>query len=69
MTEELKPCPFEKAKWRGESSNNPQKGWIVNSHGNRITSLGNRTRLGKIISEHNNEIDILKSRNTRHGDK
>lgn len=62
MSEELLPCPFEAAKWKGEPCPNPSKGWITDSHGNRITRLGNRNAFGKLISQHNNEIELLKQK-------
>lgn len=50
---------LEMAKWVGEPCPNHSKGWINDSRGNRLTRLGNRNALGKIIQAHNNEIDVL----------
>lgn len=62
MSTDQENCPFEAAKWKGEPCPNPAKGWINDSRGNRLTRLGNRSALGKIIQAHNNEIDVLKSK-------
>lgn len=55
----------EKYKWKGDPSHNPDKGWIVNGYGKRITRLGGRFLYGKLIQEHNNEIDLLFTYATR----
>lgn len=47
------------AKWKGEPCPNHSKGWINDSRGNRLTRLGNRNALGKIIEAHNREIELL----------
>lgn len=59
---ELKPCPFDAAMWKGEPSGNPEKGWIKNSRGVRLTRLGSRHFFGKLISDHNKEIEFLKNK-------
>lgn len=60
---------IERAKWKGECCPNPDKGWIINSHGNRLTRLGNRNAFGKIITAHNNELDVLAANLTREDTK
>ncbi len=52
---------FEQAKWRGEPSGNPEKGWIIDGRGNRITKLGMRKTLEKFIQLHNKEIEYLQA--------
>lgn len=49
---------MEAAKWRGEPSGNPDKGWIVDSRGNKLTRLGSRFLYGQLITAHNNEIEV-----------
>jgi len=50
---------LDDAKWKGEPCDNPKKGWICDSRGNRLTKLGNRNAFGKIIKAHNQEIEVL----------
>ena len=50
---------IDAAKWNGEPCHNPEKGWIRDSRGNRLTRLGNRNAFGKIIQKHNQEVDLL----------
>jgi len=55
----------ENYMWKGECCPNPEKGWITDSRGNRLTRLGNRNAFGKIIQAHNQEIEIMYHRFTR----
>ena len=50
---------LEAAKWYGEPSGNPLKGWVTDSRGNRFTSLGSRHGYGKFLDVHNQQISYL----------
>ena len=63
-----KPCPFEKMLWKGEPSHNPDKGWICDYNGVRITRLGGRKLYGDLIKTHNHAIEYLKSTNNTRAD-
>lgn len=52
---------IQASKWIGEPCHNPSKGWIRDTRGNRLTRLGNRNAFGKLITMHNNELDLLQS--------
>lgn len=55
----------DKHLWKGEPCHNPEKGWITDSRGNRITRLGNRNAYGKLIQQHNQEVELLYQSMTR----